>query len=446
VVEVCAEDARVSVPIVAIVGRPNVGKSTLFNRLVGGRRAIVDDMPGVTRDRLYGECEWRGRQLVLVDTGGFDPDATGIMVQVRAQAEHAVAEADVIVFLVDAREGLSPADVEVAGLLRRAATRPILLAVNKVDSASQESLAADFHRLGFDPLIPVSAEQGQGIGELLDAVVARLPEAPPAEAPSGAITVAIVGHPNVGKSSLLNCILGAERVVVSPEPGTTRDAIDTRFSYEGRDYILVDTAGIRAKGRLGRSVERYSVSRALAAIRRADVALIVLDGAEGVTVQDTKIGGEAHAAGCATILVVNKWDLRAGQREAVGDLQRDLRDKFKYLDYAPVAFVSALSGLRVMDLFHKIDEVAGARAFRVPTPELNAVMREAVSRRPPAAERGRPVRIRYATQVAINPPTFLLFSTASDLHFSYQRYLENCLRRAFGFPGTPIRVSVRGRA
>jgi len=436
----------VSVPIVAIVGRPNVGKSTLFNRLVGGRRAIVDDMPGVTRDRLYGECEWRGRQLVLVDTGGFEPDAIGIMVQVRAQAEHAVAEADVIVFLVDAREGLSPADVEVAGLLRRAATKPILLAVNKVDSAGQESLAAEFHRLGFDPLFPVSAEQGQGIGELLDAVVDRLPEAPPAEAPSGAITVAIVGRPNVGKSSLLNCILGAERVVVSPEPGTTRDAIDTRFSYEGREYVLVDTAGIRAKGRLGRSVERYSVSRALAAIRRADVALIVLDGAEGVTVQDTKIGGEAHAAGCATILVVNKWDLRAGQREAVGEFGGDLRDKFKYLAYAPVSFVSALSGLRVMELFPKIDEVAAARAYRVPTPELNAVMREAVSRRPPAAERGRPVRIRYATQVAIKPPTFLIFSTASTLHFSYQRYLENCLRRAFGFPGTPIRVSVRGRA
>ena len=435
-----------SVPIVAIVGRPNVGKSTLFNRLVGGRRAIVDDMPGVTRDRLYGDCEWRGRQLVLVDTGGFEPDAIGIMVQVRAQAEHAVAEADVIVFLVDAREGLSPADVEVAGLLRRAATKPILLAVNKVDSAGQESLAAEFHRLGFDPLFPVSAEQGQGIGELLDAVVDRLPEAPPVEAPSGAITVAIVGRPNVGKSSLLNCILGAERVVVSPEPGTTRDAIDTRFSYEGREYVLVDTAGIRAKGRLGRSVERYSVSRALAAIRRADVALIVLDGAEGVTVQDTKIGGEAHAAGCATILVVNKWDLRAGQREAVGEFGGDLRDKFKYLDYAPVTFVSALSGLRVMELFPKIDEVAAARAYRVPTPELNAVMREAVSRRPPAAERGRPVRIRYATQVAIKPPTFLIFSTASTLHFSYQRYLENCLRRAFGFPGTPIRVSVRGRA
>jgi len=437
----------VPVPIVAIVGRPNVGKSTLFNRLVGGRRAIVDDMPGVTRDRLYGECEWRGRQLVLVDTGGFEPDPTGIMVQVRAQAEHAVAEADVIVFLVDAREGLTPADVEVAALLRRAAARPILLAVNKVDSTQQESLAAEFHRLGFDPLFPISSEQGQGIGELLDAVVARLPEAKAAEEPSGAITVAIVGRPNVGKSSLLNAILGAERVVVSPEPGTTRDAIDTRFRYEGREYVLVDTAGIRSKGRLGRSVERYSVSRALGAIRRADVALIVLDGAEGVTVQDTKIGGEAHAAGCASILVVNKWDLRAGEREAVGEIRQDIRDKFKYLDYAPVTFISALSGLRVMELFPTIDEVATARALRVPTAELNQVVQEAVTRRPPPAERGRPVRIRYTTQVAVKPPTFLIFSTAGGgLHFSYQRYLENCLRRAYGFPGTPIRVAVRGRA
>ncbi|MFI5339350.1 MAG: ribosome biogenesis GTPase Der [Candidatus Methylomirabilales bacterium] len=444
-----------SVPIIAIVGRPNVGKSTLFNRLLRGRKAIVDDTPGVTRDRLYGEFDWRGRRFILVDTGGFEADPIGIMAQVRAQAEQAVAEADVILLLVDAKDGLTPADAEVAGLLRKAARRPILLVANKVDAAGQETLAAEFHRLGFEPVFPVSAEQGQGIGELLDAVASQVPvrrtpdsfgetEAPP-QGP-GAVTVAVIGRPNVGKSSLVNRILGADRVLVSPEPGTTRDAVDTRFGYRGHDYILVDTAGIRAKGRIGRSVERYSVSRALAAVRRADVALILLDAVEGVTVQDTKIGGEAHEAGCASILVVNKWDLRAGERDVDAEYRLALQEKFKYLAYAPIAFVSALTGHRVMPLFRLIDAVAAERERRIPTPELNAVIQEAVTRRPPPAERGRPVRIRYATQVGVKPPTFLCFATAgSRLHFSYLRYLENCLREAYGFRGTPIRLVVRGR-
>jgi GTP-binding protein len=433
-------------PIVAIVGRPNVGKSTLFNRLLGGRRAIVDDMPGVTRDRLYGEIEWRGRRFVLVDTGGLEPAGTGIMAQVRAQAEQAVAEADAILFLADGKEGLMPADAEVARLLRQGASRPILLVVNKVDSVSQTALAADFYRLGFDPLYPISAEQGQGIGDLLDAVTSVIPTTGEATEETGAITVAVVGRPNVGKSSLVNRILGTERVVVSAEPGTTRDAIDTRFSYQGRDYILVDTAGIRAKGRLGRSVERYSVSRALAAVRRADVVLILVDGVEGVTDQDTKIGGEAHEAGSASILVVNKWDCRAGQPDAADEFRLALQEQFKYLAYAPVAFVSALSGLRVMSLFRTIDAVAAERARRIPTPELNAAIQEAVGRRPPPANRGRAVRIRYATQTGIKPPTFVLFTTTSGkIHFSYMRYLENCVRETYGFRGTPIRLAVRGR-
>jgi GTP-binding protein len=436
----------VSVPIVAIVGRPNVGKSTLFNRVLRGRRAIVDDMPGVTRDRLYGEFDWRGRRFILVDTGGFEPDAVGIMALVRAQAEQAVAEADVILFLVDAKDGLTPSDAEVAGSLRRAARRPILLVVNKVDTVSQEALAAEFHRLGFAPVFPVSAEQGQGIGELLDAVASQIPETetPPEE--PGAVTVAVIGRPNVGKSSLVNRILGADRVLVSPEPGTTRDAIDTRFTYRGRSYVLVDTAGIRAKGRIGHSVERYSVSRALAAVRRADVALILIDGVEGVTAQDTKVGGEAHEAGCASILVVNKWDRRAGERDAEAVYRLALQENFKYLAYAPIAFVSALTGHRVMPLFRLIDAAAAERERRIPTPELNTVVQEAVTRRPPPAEQGRPVRIRYVTQVGVKPPTFLCFSTArSGLHFSYLRYLENCLRQAYGFRGTPIRLVVRGR-
>lgn len=454
-IEVYPEVLTVPVPIVAIVGRPNVGKSTLFNRLLRGRKAIVDDTPGVTRDRLYGEFDWRGRRFILVDTGGFEVDPVGIMAQVRAQAEQAVAEADVILLLVDAKEGLTPADAEVAGLLRKEARRPILLVANKVDTAGQERLAAEFHRLGFEPVLPISAEQGQGIGELLDAVasqvaVRRTPDSfeeteTPAQEP-GAVTVAVIGRPNVGKSSLVNRILGADRVLVSPEPGTTRDAVDTRFSYRGHDYILVDTAGIRAKGRIGRSVERYSVSRALAAVRRADVALILLDAVEGVTVQDTKIGGEAHEAGCASILVVNKWDLRAGERDVDAAYRLALQEKFKYLAYAPIAFVSALTGQRVMQLFRLIDAVAAERERRIPTPELNAVVQEAVTRRPPPAERGRAVRIRYATQVGVKPPTFLCFATAgSRLHFSYLRYLENCLRDAYGFRGTPIRLVVRGR-
>jgi GTP-binding protein len=433
-------------PIVAIVGRPNVGKSTLFNRLLGGRRAIVDDMPGVTRDRLYGEIEWRGRRFVLVDTGGLEPAGTGIMAQVRAQAEQAVAEADAILLLVDGKEGLTPADAEVARLLRQEASRPILLVVNKVDSISQTALAADFYRLGFDPVYPVSAEQGQGIGDLLDAATSLIPTMGEAPDKTEAITVAVVGRPNVGKSSLVNRILGTERVVVSAEPGTTRDAIDTRFNYQGHDYVLVDTAGIRAKGRLGRSVERYSVSRALAAVRRADVALILVDGVEGVTDQDTKIGGEAHEAGCASILVVNKWDCRAGQPDAADEFHRALQDQFKYLAYAPVAFVSALSGLRVMSLFRVIDAAAAERARRISTAELNATIEAAVARRPPPADRGRAVRIRYATQTGVKPPTFVLFTTtAGKLHFSYMRYVENCLREAYGFRGTPIRLAVRGR-
>ncbi|OGB88564.1 MAG: ribosome biogenesis GTPase Der [candidate division NC10 bacterium RIFCSPLOWO2_12_FULL_66_18] len=436
-----------SVPIIAIVGRPNVGKSTLFNRLLRGRRAIVDDTPGVTRDRLYGEFDWRGRRFILVDTGGYEPHATGIMALVRAQARQAVAEADAILLLVDGKEGLTPADAEVAGLLRKFARCPILLVVNKVDAVSQEALTAEFHRLGFSPVFSVSAEQGQGIGELLDAVASKVLESEPPPQEADAITVAVIGRPNVGKSSLVNRILGADRVLVSPEPGTTRDAVDTRFSYRGRDYILVDTAGIRAKGRIGRSVERYSVSRALAAVRRADVALILLDGVEGAAEQDTKIAGEALEAGCASILVVNKWDRRAGEGDAEREYRLALQEKFKYLAFAPIAFVSALTGDRVMHLFRLIDAVAAERERRIPTPELNTVIQEAVTRRPPPAERGRPVHIRYATQVGIKPPRFLCFATAArGLHFSYLRYLENCLRQAYGFRGTPIRLVIRGRS
>jgi GTP-binding protein len=296
-------------------------------------------------------------------------------------------------------------------------------------------------------MFPVSAEQGQGIGELLDATLALFPDAEEAGDEIAATTVAVVGRPNVGKSSLVNRILGAERVVVSPEPGTTRDAVDTRLTYRGRSYVLVDTAGIRAKGRLGRSIERYGVSRALAAVRRADVALLLLDGVEGVTDQDGKIGGEAHENGCASIVVVNKWDLRKGDPDAAEVFQRQIDEQFKYLAYAPAVFVSALTGQRVMDLFDLIDEAAAARARRIPTAELNTVIRDAVGRRPPPADRGHPVHVRYVTQTGIKPPTFVLFTTTTGkIHFSYMRYLENALRAAYGFRGTPIRLAIRGRS
>ncbi|MFB3816491.1 MAG: ribosome biogenesis GTPase Der [Candidatus Methylomirabilales bacterium] len=435
-----------AIPVIAIVGRPNVGKSTLFNRLLGGRRAIVDDMPGVTRDRLYGEGEWRGRKFVLVDTGGFEPDGVGMPAAVRTQAEQAVAEADAICLLVDGKAGLTPVDEEIARYLRGAAARPIFLVVNKVDSPAQEPLTADFHRLGFAQVMPLSAEGGHGTGDLLDALLELFP-GEPAEAPERrTVTVAIVGRPNVGKSSLVNRILGMERVLVSPEPGTTRDAVDTPFVYQGQHYVLVDTAGIRAQGRLGRSVERYSVSRALAALRRADVAILLLDGAEGVTAQDTRVGGEAHEAGCGVVIAVNKWDLRAGDASAAEEVGRAIREKFKYLEYASVAFVSALTGARVPSLFRLVDTAAAERERRVPTPELNEVVAAAVARRPPPAERGRPVKIRYVTQTGVRPPTFVCFTSARHgLHFSYLRYLENAIRRAYPFTGTPIRLAVRGR-
>jgi GTP-binding protein len=435
----------VAIPVVAIVGRPNVGKSTLFNRLLGGRRAIVDDMPGVTRDRLYGEGEWRGRRFVLVDTGGFEPDAVGMLGAVRAQAEQAVVEADAICFLVDGKAGLTPVDEEIARYLRGAA-RPIFLVVNKVDSAVQEPLTAEFHRLGFTRVLPLSAEGGHGTGDLLDALLDLFPDEPGEAAEERGVTVAILGRPNVGKSSLVNRILGMQRVLVSPEPGTTRDAVDTPFVYEGKRYILIDTAGIRAQGRLGRSVERYSVSRALAAVRRADVAILLLDGAEGVTAQDTKVGGEAHEAGSGVVIAVNKWDLRAGDPSAAEEVGRAIREKFKYLEYASVAFVSALTGARVQSLFRLVDTAAAERERRVPTAELNEVVAAAVTRRPPPAERGRPVKIRYVTQTGVKPPTFVCFTTARQgLHFSYLRYLENAIRRAYPFTGTPIRLAVRGR-
>jgi GTP-binding protein len=431
-------------PVIAIIGRPNVGKSTLFNRMVGGRRAIVDDRPGVTRDRITGECEWLGRRFTVVDTGGLDPGAeAGLLAQIKAQACAALVGCDVVVLVVDALEGLTPADAEVARLLRRRAKAPLVLAVNKVDTAQAEPLAADFASLGIEPAVPVAAESGRGVDDLLDHIAALIPLGAEAAAEEAGTTVAIVGRPNVGKSSLLNRLLGEERVVVSPEPGTTRDAVDTRVTVGGRPYTLIDTAGIRARGKLTLTLERAAVARAVRALERADVALILLDAVEGITDQDTKIAGLAQEAGCGAVIVVNKWDAAAPEREVRAARIAGIRDRLRYLAYAPLVTVSALTGLRALSLFDVVDRVAAERAKRVPTAELNDFLREALDRRPPPAVRGRAVKVRYATQAGVKPPTFVLFANVDDLHFSYRRYLVNCLREAYGFEGSPLRLVVR---
>lgn len=429
-------------PIVAILGRPNVGKSTLFNRLVGERKAIVHEEPGATRDRIYGTVSWRGRQFTFVDTGGFEPKAKeGIIAAVKHQAELALEEASLILFLVDAREGLTPADEEIATLLRRKATKPVFLVVNKVDRPNQIGSTSEFYRLGFEEVFPISAEHGLGIGELMDFIAASLPLSEEEE--ERAVTVAVIGRPNVGKSSLVNRILGEERVIVDEAPGTTRDAVDTLFVYESKRYLLIDTAGIRAKGKIDRDLERYSVLRAIRSVKRADVALVILDAQEGVTVQDAKIGGIAHKAGCGVILVVNKWDLVDGDAD---QFAQAIRERLKYLDYAPMAFVSAKTGLRVMELLKLVDLVQKEREKRIPTSELNEFLKAAVGKYPPPPHRGKPVKIRFVTQVKGSPPTFVFFVNDQEgIPFSYERYLMNQLRQAYGFQGTPLQLIFRER-
>jgi len=431
-------------PTIAIVGRPNVGKSTLFNRLVGGRRAIVDDLPGVTRDRIYGTAEWRGRQFAVVDTGGFEPVAADpLTAAVEAQARIAMEEADCVVFLVDGQAGLNPADAAFARILREEATRPVLLVVNKVDSARAEPRAAEFYRLGFERLFPVSAEQGLGVGDLLDAALALLPHPAVAPEETGAVTVAVVGRPNVGKSSLVNRLLGLPRVIVSPEPGTTRDAVDTPLTVAGRPYVLVDTAGIRAKRKVGYRVEAYSILRALRSIERCDVAVLVLDATTGAVEQDQKIAAYAAEAGCGLLLAVNKWDC-APQGAAADQFVLELRGKFPYCEFAPIITCSALTGLRVGRLFPLVARVAAERERRIGTGELNRVLAQIVERTPPPTHKGRPVKIRYVTQSSTRPPTFIVFANLpQSIPPSYRRFLIHRLREHYGFAGTPLRLLFR---
>lgn len=433
-------------PIVAIVGRPNVGKSMLFNRIVGSRIAIVEDMPGVTRDRLYQDAEWQGREFTLVDTGGLDFAEDVITSQIRKQAELAMREADAIIFVVDARAGLTTTDEEVAKVLRLT-DKPVLLAANKVEQFDLAKIPYyDFYRLGLGDPIPISAAEGLNTGDLLDELVKLLPEQEEDPYPPDTIRIAVIGRPNVGKSSLVNAILGEERVIVSNIPGTTRDAIDSPFERNGKSYVIVDTAGMRRRNRIDLPAERYSVVRALRAIDRCDVALMLLDATEGVTEQDKRIVGYAHEKGKAIILVVNKWDLIEKDDKTMNKFEKKIREELSFLSYAPTLYISALTKQRVPKVLEMVDFVAEQASRRIPTADLNNLIREATQATPPPGDKHKKLKIFYATQGGVKPPTFILFVNEPELmHFSYERYLENQLRENYGFEGTPIRIFPRKR-
>lgn len=433
-------------PIVAIVGRPNVGKSTLFNRLTRTRKAIVHDMPGVTRDRNYGDVDWYGKVFTLIDTGGFEPVAEErILVQMREQAQLAVEEAEIILFLMDGREGLTPSDVEVAGMLRKA-KKPVYYVINKIDGEKQEEKAYDFYSLGVDKLYTISAEHNRGVVDLMDEVVADFPEAVE-EKEEEIVKVAIIGRPNVGKSSLINRFLGEERLVVSEVPGTTRDSVDTILEKDGRKYLLIDTAGIRRKSRVSDRLEKYTIIKALGSVERCDVAVLVIDASEGVTEQDVKVAGYAHERGRGCVIAVNKWDLIEKDNSTIGKYVDQVRMNLKYLDYAKIIFISALTGQRAVKVLSLVNEVVEECRKRVPTAELNRVIEEAAIRHHPPSYQGKFVKLYYAAQVSASPPTFVIFTNhPKGIHFSYERYLENKLRDAFGFEGTPVRLLFKERS
>jgi len=434
-------------PILAIVGRPNVGKSTLFNRLVKGRKAIVEDEPGVTRDRNYGEAVYEDRPFILIDTGGFEPAVhEGILLQVREQAEVAIQEADLVLFLLDGQEGLNPLDLEVAGYLRKVA-KPVFYVVNKIDGERQEADVIDFYRLGVSTLYSISAEHGRGVSDLLDEVFKVLPPAPlPEERAEGEIRVALVGRPNVGKSSLLNKLVGHPRAVVDSTPGTTRDAIDTPLWREGRKYIFIDTAGIRRQSKVSQRLEKYMTIRALRSLERCDVALILLDGFEGLTEQDARIAAFAQENGRALVFVVNKWDLVEKDTSTLEEYKQRIRAKLKTLDYAPILFISALTGQRVSKIFETVEEVFGEHRKRIATAELNQWLKEALRSNPPPLAGSRSVKLYYVSQVETAPPTFAFFTNdPRGITESYQRYLMRQLRERYGFAGTPLRILLRRR-
>ncbi|MBR4472860.1 MAG: ribosome biogenesis GTPase Der [Oscillospiraceae bacterium] len=432
-------------PLIAIVGRPNVGKSMLFNKLIGQRLSIVEDTPGVTRDRLYAPCEWRGRTFDLVDTGGIEPSTDSeILLFMREQAQIAIDAADVIVLVTDIRTGVTAADEDVAAMLQRS-RKPVVLAVNKADSTGATDPALyEFYSLGLGDPIAVSAIHGHGTGDLLDACMEHFPPEEEDEDEDDVIRVAVIGKPNVGKSSLINRILGEKRVIVSDVAGTTRDAVDTPFENESGRYIFIDTAGIRRKSKVEERVEKFSVMRAQLAIERADVCLILIDGRDGVTEQDTKIAGLAHEAGKASIIVVNKWDLVEKETGTLEKMRREVQRDLAFMSYAPILFISALTGQRTDKLFELINRVNAQTSMRIPTGQLNNVLADAQMRVQPPTDKGRRLKIYYMTQTGIRPPCFVIFCNAKELfHFSYLRYIENQIRSVFGLEGTPVHLIIR---
>lgn len=435
-----------SKPVIAIVGRPNVGKSTLFNKLIGERRSIVEDTPGVTRDRIYGECEWRGRQLILIDTGGIEPKTDDVILsQMKTQAQIAIDDADVIVFLCDVCTGLTADDRDIAVMLKKSG-KPVVPCINKCDRIGDLPYEYyEFYELGFDTdPVAVSSIHGSGTGDLLDACVSALADWEDSEPEDSGIRIAVIGKPNAGKSSIVNRFLGENRMIVSDIAGTTRDAVDTRLVNQHGTFTFIDTAGIRRAARIGDQVEKYSVLRAHMAVERADVCLLLIDASVGITEQDEKIAGIAHEAGKATIIVVNKWDTVVKDNSTVKEFTDKIRTALAYMPYAPILFVSAKTGQRVDNLYDMIRSVYDQAHLRVTTGALNDVLGEAMMRVQPPTDKGRRLKIYYMTQSAVAPPTFVLFCNSAELfHFSYQRYIENCLRETYGFSGTPIRLLIK---
>lgn len=433
-------------PVVAIVGRPNVGKSTLFNKLIGERKAIVEDSPGITRDRIYGECEWRGKTLIVIDTGGIEPKTDDIILKkMRQQAQIAIETADVIIFMCDIRTGLLADDLDISVMLKKSG-KPVVPVINKADRIGDTPPEFyEFYELGFDiDPIAISSLHGSGSGDVLDAVLDALPEFESEKEEDDVISVAIIGKPNAGKSSLVNKILGDDRCIVSDIPGTTRDAIDTHFENEFGKYNFIDTAGIRRQSKVDDKVEKISVLRAKMAVERADVCLIMVDANEGVTEQDEKIAGIAHEAGKASIICINKWDTVEKDNSTTNEFTKDIGIALSYMTYAPILFISAKTGQRVNKLFELINYVNNQSKTRISTGMLNDVLADAIARVQPPSDKGRRLKIYYMTQISVAPPTFVIFCNNAELfHFSYQRYIENCLRDTFGFKGTPIRLVIR---
>ncbi len=434
-------------PIVAIVGRPNVGKSTLFNKLIGERLAIVEDTPGVTRDRLYGNCEWQEHKFLLVDTGGIEPAAdTGLLRHMREQAQLAIDTADVILFVTDIRAGVTAQDSDIAAMLMRSG-KPVILVVNKVDALGEPPMELyDFYTLGLGEPYPVSSVHGHGTGDVLEEVCRHFPAADAAEEEDDRISVAVIGRPNVGKSSLVNYILGENRMIVANEAGTTRDAVDSEVDNQFGRFIFTDTAGLRKRGKVEDGVERYSVLRSLAAVERSRVCVIMIDATEGFTEQDSKVAGFAHEQGKACIIAVNKWDAVEKDDKTMQTMRKKLEDDFSFMAYAPIIFISAQTGQRVDRLFELIRYVDEQNALRVTTGMLNDLLARATARVQPPSDKGRRLKIYYITQISVRPPTFVCFCNSKQLfHFSYQRYLENQIRETFGLEGTPIRILIRER-